>query len=121
MKKSINRIFTLTSRSLKEIIRDPLSLLFMIGLPIFMEILFYFIFHKLTSQFEMKYLAPGIVVFSQAFLSLFMGMLISLDRNTSFLTRLFVSEAKPYEFIFSYTLSLIPICLVQSVLFFIPS
>ena len=119
MKKSIKRIFTLTSRNLKEIIRDPLSLLFMIGLPIFMEILFYFIFHKLTSQFEMKYLAPGIVVFSQAFLSLFMGMLISLDRNTSFLTRLFVSEAKPYEFIFSYTLSLIPICLVQSVLFFI--
>ena len=119
MKKSINRIFTLTSRNLKEIIRDPLSLLFMIGLPIFMEILFYFIFHKLTSQFEMKYLAPGIVVFSQAFLSLFMGMLISLDRNTSFLTRLFVSEAKPYEFIFSYTLSLIPICLVQSILFFI--
>ena len=29
----------------------------------------------------MKYLAPGIVVFSQAFLSLFVGLLISVDRN----------------------------------------
>ena len=85
MKKSITRTLTLTKRNLIEIIRDPLSLLFIIALPLIMEILFYLLFSNLTSQFEMKYLAPGIVVFSQAFLSLFIGMLISLDRSTSFL------------------------------------
>ena len=119
MNNSISRIFTLTKRNLKEIIRDPLSLAFTIVLPLAMEVLFYLMFGKLTSQFEMKYLAPGIVVFSQSFLTLFMGLLISIDRSSSFLTRLYVSKAKAYEFIFSYALSLVPIVLVQSILFFV--
>ena len=119
MNKSLSRIFTLTKRNLKEIIIDPLSLVFTLALPLFMEILFYFIFHELTAQFEMKYLAPGIVVFSESFLTLFTGLLLSLDRNTSFLTRLYVSKAKSYEFIFSYALSVLPITIVQSILFFL--
>ena len=81
MNNSVSRIITLTKRNIKEILRDPLSLIFTIALPLFMEILFYFIFHELTAQFEMKYLAPGIVVFSESFLTLFTGLLISLDRK----------------------------------------
>ena len=42
-----------------------------------------------------------------------------MDRSTSFLTRLYVSNAKSYEFIFSYALSMIPIIFVQSLLFFL--
>ena len=72
--KSIKRILILTKRNLKEILRDPLSLVFMLGLPLVMEVLFYFLFHNMTNQFEMKYLAPGIVVFSNAFLTLFTGL-----------------------------------------------
>ncbi len=119
MKKSLSRIFILTERDFKEILRDPLSLIFTIGMPLFMEILFYLIFHELTDQFEMKYLAPGIVVFAQSFIALFVGLLIAIDRSTSFLTRLYVSNAKSYEFIFSYALSMIPIIFVQSLLFFL--
>ncbi|MBO7156950.1 MAG: ABC transporter permease [Clostridia bacterium] len=119
MKASFQRIITLTKRNVIEIIRDPLSLIFLMGMPLVMEILFYFIFHDLTQQFEMKYLAPGIVVFSQAFLSLFAGMLIALDRSSSFLTRLYVTTTKSYEFIASYLLALLPIALIQSIVFFI--
>ena len=119
MKKSVYRILILTKRNLKEILRDPLSLIFTLGMPLFMEILFYLILHNLTEQFEMKYLAPGIVVFAQSFLSLFVGLLIALDRSTSFLTRLYVSKAKSSEFIFSYAISMLPIVLVQSILFFL--
>lgn len=119
MAESVKRIRTLTRRSLKEIVRDPISLVFLIGLPLVMEILFYFLFHNMTDQFEMKYLAPGIVVFSQAFISLFSGMLIAVDRTSSFLVRLFVSKAKSYEFIFGYALVLFPLALVQSALFFV--
>lgn len=119
MNKSLSRVFTLTNRNLKEIIRDPLSLTFTLALPLFMEILFYLIFHDLTEQFQMKYLAPGIVVFSQAFLTLFTGLLLATDKNTSFLTRLYVSKAKSYEFIFAYALAVLPITLVQSILFFL--
>ena len=119
MRDSLKRIFILTKRNITETIREPLSLIFTIGLPLIMEVLFYFIFHNMTEQFEMKYLAPGIVVFSQTFLALFTGLLISIDRNTSFLTRLYVSKAKSYEFIISYALSVVPISVVQSVLFFL--
>ena len=118
MRESLSRIFTLTRRNIKEIIRDPLSLIFMIALPLFMEILLYYLFHGLTNQFDMKYLAPGIVVFSQSFLSLFTGTLIALDRASSFLTRLYVSKAKPFEFITGYMLAMLPITIVQSILFF---
>ena len=119
MRNSLKRIKVLTVRNIKEIVRDPLSLILTIGMPLAMELLFYLIFHSLTSQFEMKYLAPGIVVFSQSFLALFVGLLITTDRSTSFLTRLFVSKAKSYEFILSYAFSVIPIVLLQSVLFFV--
>lgn len=119
MHNSLSRILILTKRNVKEILRDPLSLIFAIGLPLVMEILFYLIFHNLTEQFEMKYLAPGIVVFSQSFLALFVGILISTDRSTSFLTRLYVSKAKSYEFIISYAISILPIVFIQSILFFL--
>ena len=118
MNKSINRIITLTSRNIKELIREPLSLIFTFALPLVMEVLFYYIFHSLTPQFEMKYLAPGIVIFSQAFLTLFVGLVISLDRSSAFLTRLFVTKTKPIEFIVSYALSVVPFAVIQSILFF---
>ena len=119
MSKSLSRILVLTKRNIKEILRDPLSLVFMAAMPLFMEIMFYFIFHNLTSQFAMKYLAPGIVVFAQSFLTLFSGLLIAVDRGTAFLTRLYVSRAKSHEFILGYALALVPIALCQSVLFFL--
>ena len=119
MKEAVKRIFALTKRNLKEIVRDPLSLIFLIGLPLFMLILFYYMFHSMTSQFEMKYLAPGIIAFSQAFLTLFCGLLMSLDRASAFLTRLYVTPAGSYEFIAGYVLAMLPVSLVQSVLFFV--
>lgn len=119
MVESLKRILVLTNRNLKEISRDLLSLVFTLAMPLVMQILFYLLFHNLTSQFQMRYLAPGIVVFSQSFLTLFIGILIATDRSTSFLTRLYVSKAKSHEFILSYALSILPIVLIQSLLFFL--
>ena len=119
MNKSLSRIWVLTLRNLKEILREPLSLIFIFALPSLMQILFYCLFHDLTAQFEMKYLTPSIVVFSQSFLTLFTGMIISSDRKTAFLTRLFVSKARPYEFIASYVLAVLPIAFTQAVISFV--
>lgn len=119
MSKSIHRIFVLAKRNFKEIIRDPLSLIFMGLMPLVLLVLFYYLFHSLTPQFNIQYLVPAIVSFSQSFLSLFIGILIANDRATSFLTRLYVTETKSYEFIFGYILSLIPIIFIQSTLFFV--
>ena len=108
MRNAGKRIVALTKRNLLEIVRDPLSLMFLIAMPLGMLVLFYFLFHRLTPQFEMRYLAPGIIVFSQAFLSLFVGLLISMDRASAFLTRLYVTPARSYEFVLGYTLAMIP-------------
>ena len=119
MTQSVLRIFTLSFRNVKEILREPLSLVFMILLPLVMQVGFYYLFHNLTSQFDMKYLTPAIVVFSQSFLTLFTGTLIATDKNTEFLTRLFVTKARPYEFIISYVIAVLPITLMQSIIFFL--
>ena len=119
MKDCIKRIKALTIRNVKEIIRDPLSLIFLFLVPIAMLILFYSLFHKLTPQFEMKYLAPSMVAFGHAFIALFAGILIATDRNTTFLTRLYTTKTKSFEFIFGYTLALIPIGLLQSISLFV--
>ena len=119
MRNAGKRIVALTKRNLLEIVRDPLSLMFLIAMPLGMLVLFYFLFHRLTPQFEMRYLAPGIIVFSQAFLSLFVGLLISMDRASAFLTRLYVTPARSYEFVLGYTLAMIPVGLLQSALFFV--
>ncbi|MBQ1502563.1 MAG: ABC transporter permease [Clostridia bacterium] len=117
--RKFSKTFAFAKRNIKEIVRDPISLIFMILLPLALEVLFYFIFHKLTAQFEMANLAPGIVVFSQSFLTLFTGLLIALDRGSAFLTRLFVCGARSSEFIFGYAIAMIPVTLVQTVLFFL--
>ncbi|MBR3289163.1 MAG: ABC transporter permease [Clostridia bacterium] len=119
MRDTVKRILLLAGRNGKEIRRDPLSLLFMMAMPLFMEVLFYFLFASLTSQFQMRTLAPGIVVFAQSFLALFAGLLIAIDRGSSFLTRLYVSPARSFEFILGYAVSLLPFALAQSVLFFL--
>ena len=45
MNGSFERIKALTKRNIKEIVRDPLSLIFMLAMPLVMEILFYVLFH----------------------------------------------------------------------------
>lgn len=119
MNTSFKRIAALTKRNIKEIMRDPLSLMFMLAMPLLMLVLFYVIFHKLTAQFEMQNLAPGIIVFAQSFLTLFTGLLIATDRSTAFLTRLYVTPTRSHEFICGYTLALLPVSFIQSVIFFI--
>ena len=118
MKKSLRRLGALTGRNLKEILRDPLSLIFLLAMPLAMLFIFYYAFHELTAQFEMQYLAPGLVVFSQSFLTLFTGLLISVDRGSDFLTRLYVTPARSYEFILSYLTAMLPVSLMQSAVFF---
>lgn len=52
------------------------------------------------------------------FLSLFAGMLLASDRTTTFLTRLFASPMTAADFICGYTLPMLVVCLVQSILTF---
>ena len=130
------RIINFAKRNFKEIIRDPLSIIFSVLLPLFLlfifkqinipnesyELFLLFIFKQINipnESYELQNFTPGIVVFGFSFISLFTAMLISKDRTTSLLIRLGISPMKPIEYILGYMLSIIPLILIQNVLFFI--
>lgn len=54
------------------------------------------------------------ISFSHVFLSLFVAIIIANDRESSFITRLYTTPLKSYEFILGYSLSVIPIGLIQT-------
>ena len=112
------RIINFAKRNFKEIIRDPLSIIFSVLLPLFLL----FIFKQINipnESYELHNFTPGIVVFGFSFITLFTAMLVSKDRTSSLLIRLGISPMKPIEYILGYMLSIIPLTLIQNVLFFI--
>ena len=112
------RTLNFAKRNFKEIIRDPLSIIFSVLLPLFLL----FIFKQINipnESYELHNFTPGIVVFGFSFITLFTAMLVSKDRTSSLLIRLGVSPMKPIEYILGYMLSIIPLILIQNVLFFI--
>ena len=112
------RTLNFAKRNFKEMIRDPLSIIFSILLPLFLL----FIFKQINipnESYELHNFTPGIVVFGFSFITLFTAMLVSKDRTSSLLIRLGISPMKPIEYILGYMLSIIPLILIQNVLFFI--
>lgn len=102
------------SRNSKEILRDRLNLAFGIGFPVVLLLLLSAIQSNIPVQlFAIDHLAPGIAVFGLSFISLFSGMLIAKDRTSSFMLRLFTSPFTASNFIFGYTLPLLPMAVLQ--------
>ncbi len=108
------------SRNSKEILRDRLNLAFGIGFPIVLLLLLSAIQSNIPVElFVIDHLAPGIAVFGLSFISLFSGMLIAKDRTSSFMLRLFTSPLTSSNFIFGYTLPLLPMAILQVAVCFI--
>lgn len=106
------------NRNFKEIIRDPLSIIFAILLPLFL--LFIFQQFKIPNEvYKIENFTPGIIIFSFSFITLFTATLIAKDRSTSLLIRLGTSPMKPIEYVLGYTLAVLPIVVLQNILFFI--
>lgn len=109
------KMLTFAYRNAKEIVRDPLNLGFGLGFPLVLLFLLSAIQSSIpVSLFEISYLAPGICVFGLSFMTLFSAVLISKDRTSALLSRLYTSPMKPWDFIFGYTLPILPIALAQS-------
>ena len=114
------RMLTFSVRNAKEILRDPLNLVFGLGFPLVLILLLSAIQANIPVElFEIQHLTPGITVFGLAFMSLFSATLISKDKGSSFLQRLYTTPLSPVDFILGYTLPLIPISIAQSVVCYI--
>lgn len=113
------RIILFAKRNIKEILRDPINLFFSIGFPIVLLVLLSIINSAIppeakNTMFEIKNLAPGIAMFESVFMALFSGMLLSKDRTSSFLMRLFTSPMTAADFILGYTLPMIVLTIAQA-------
>ncbi len=103
--KTANRTLLFAGRTAKEILRDPLSFVFCLGLPVVMLAVMYLVFaSSAPEQFSLERLTPGIAVFSGAFTMLYMTLLTSRDRATAFLCRLYTSPMRTGDFVWGYAL-----------------
>ena len=106
-------------RNLKEIIRDPLTVFFGLGFPVVVLLLLSAIQANIpVSMFELSNLTPGIAVFGLSFITLFSATLISKDRETAFLQRLYTTPLKSLDFILGYTLPILPLSIIQCIITF---
>lgn len=111
------RMLTFSKRCAKEILRDPLNLMFGLGFPIVLLLLLSAIQANIpVALFELKSLTPGITVFGLSFMTLFSATLVARDRESSFLQRLYTTPLKSTDFILGYLLPIIPIAVIQSVI-----
>ena len=118
------RTLTFARRCARELLRDPLNLAFGLGFPLVLLVLLSAIQANIpVSLFEIDNLTPGITVFGLSFMTLFSATLISRDRETAFLQRLYTTPMGGMDFILGYMLPILPLALGQSLvcyLFVIP-
>ena len=111
------KMLTFAGRNTKEILRDPLNLCFGLGFPLVLLLLMSAIQANVpVSLFEIERLAPGIAVFGLSFMTLFSATIISKDRGSALLQRLYTTPMTPLDFILGYTLPVVPMALGQSII-----
>ena len=104
-------------RNFAELLRDPLTLFFGAGFPLVLLGLLTLIQRNIpVNLFAIESLAPGVAVFGQSFLTLFSALLIAKDRSTALTQRLMASPLTGLDFILGYTLPLLPLAVLQSLL-----
>lgn len=114
----MNRIKAFVRRNFLEVLRDPVLYVFCIGFPAVMLVLF-FVINLFTSDstpvFAMPSLVPGILVFSFSFIMLALALLVSKDHASAFLTRLYISPMKSWEFVVGYLVPAFVVGILQEI------
>ena len=114
------KMLMFANRNAKEILRDPLNLIFTFGFPLVLLVLLSVIQANIpVSLFEISHLSPGIAVFGLSFLTLFSATVIAKDRGSSLFQRLYTTPMTSADFILGYTLPIIPVAIVQSLVCYV--
>lgn len=110
-------------RNVKEMLRDPLSYIFGLGMPLVMLLLMTAVDAAIPPEAEntlyrIDSMTPGIAVFGLTFVMLQAALLVSRDRATSLLARLYTSPMTAWDFMGGYALPFAVIGAVQVVITF---
>ena len=108
------RAFTYANRCAKEMLRDPLNLIFGLGFPVVLLGLLSAIQANIpVDMFQLHHLTPGITVFGLSFMTLFSATLIARDSETALLQRLYTTPLKASDYILGYALPILPFAVAQ--------
>lgn len=111
------RMMTFAKRCGKEILRDPINLVFGLGFPLVLLLLLSAMQSNIpVSLFAIDTLTPGISVFGLSFLTLFSATLVAKDRESALLQRLYTTPLTGVDCIIGYMLPLLPIAFGQTVI-----
>lgn len=110
------KMLSFAKRNSREILRDPLTVVFSLGFPVVLLLLLTAIQANVpVALFEISHLTPGITVFGLSFMTLFSATLIARDRESALLQRLYTTPLTAADFIFGYALPIVPISVGQCV------
>ncbi len=111
------KLLALAKRNTLEIVRDPLNLFFGLGFPLVLLLLLSAIQANVpTELFPLSQITPGLTVFGLSFITLFAATILTKDRSSALLQRLYTTPLHAKDFILGYTLPLLPIAVAQSVI-----
>ena len=115
----MKRTMAYAKRNLIEVYRDPLSWIFCIAFPIVMLIIMSVVNSSIPKEagntmFRIDNLSGGIVVFGQMFIMLFTAIAVAKDRSSTFLTRLYSSPMKSFDFVWGYILPMLLTAVIQA-------
>ena len=114
----MRRMNIFAKRCAKEMWRDPLSFAFGIGFPVVLLTLMGLLGRSLPNMpldvFGIDVFAPSMAVFGLSFMLIFLGTLVTGDRSSSFLMRMFASPLRASDYILGYTLPALPIAAAQA-------
>lgn len=114
------RAMAFADRNAKELVRDPLTLVFGVGLPVVLLLLMVVLGRSVPNEaFALERFAPGMAVFSLSFTTLFTGTLVAKDRSSAFLLRLFASPLTAPDYILGYAVPILPLGVAQSAVCFV--
>lgn len=120
------RMLAFAKRNVREVLRDPISYIFLLAFPIIMLFVMSMINQGIPKEaqmtvYDIENLSVGICVFGFSFDMLFAALQISSDRNTAFLTRLYSSPMTSADFLLGYSLPLLITSIMQCVVTFLVS
>ncbi len=118
----MKKVFVLTKRNIREMLRDPLAGVFCIAFPVVMLIFMQIIFQSTPTapdNFKIENYAMGICVFGYAFTGMFLAMNIASDKNSSFLKRIVISPICRTTYLLSFLFSGLIVVILQTFLFFL--
>ncbi len=111
----MKKTWTFSVRTAKEILRDPLTIIFGLGFPLVVLFLLTAIQSNVPVElFVLEKLTPGVTVFGLSFMTLFAATLVAKDRESALLQRLYTTPLTAWNFILGYILPVLPIAFVQS-------